>query len=246
MWRYCPDRGAISLEAFAERSKDAVGHESIPYHTFNGSNSQAAKEVMDRMRLDSRLRDVEQTWLPLSNLNGRHLPKFLGMDLGRKFGLLPSEIEYTHSLLWTGTTPGAFHTDYQDNVLIQLSGTIEVIVFPANCSIRHIPGPLVLSKAIATESIDRMTTRFFHLTLRAGEGVVIPSMAWHKVTSRDSSRMTVNGFMEPRFGQMRWPSAPANFFRRQDKEYLAMRVLWLRSMRHLYDTKKIVYFMHTF
>jgi len=246
MWRYCPDRGAISLERFVERANEAANHTSIPYSVYDGSNAKAAKHVMDKLWADARVAGRGQPWLPLSNMNGRHLPKFADVNLGLKLGLAPGELEATHSLLWTGTTPGAFHTDYQDNVLIQLSGSIEVIVFPANCAIRFLPGHLNLKKAVETENIDQVSTLFYHVKLRAGEGLVVPSMAWHKITSRDSDRITLNGFMEPKFDQMRWPSAPANFFRRQDPKYLAMRVLWLRSMKHLFDTRKIIYFMHTF
>ncbi|CAK0859244.1 unnamed protein product [Prorocentrum cordatum] len=70
MWRYCPDRGAISLERFVERANEAANHTSIPYSVYDGSNAKAAKHVMDKLWADARVAGRGQPWLPLSNMNG--------------------------------------------------------------------------------------------------------------------------------------------------------------------------------
>merc|ERR1712039_92036 len=86
---------------------------------------------------------------------------------------------------------------------------------------------------------------FFHIPLKEGEGVAVPSHAWHKVTSKQSRRVAVNAFMEPKFGKMRWKSAPNNYFNKENRQNAAMRILWLRSMKHLWKTRKLHYMMHT-
>merc|ERR1711920_94835 len=96
MWRYCPDRGAISLEGFVERANEAANHTSLPYSVYDGSNANAAKHVMDKLWADARVAGRGQPWLPLSNMNGRHLPKFADVNLGLKLGLTPGELEFTH------------------------------------------------------------------------------------------------------------------------------------------------------
>merc|ERR1712113_654542 len=148
-------------------------------------------------------------------------------------------VEATLSLLWFGVTAGEFHIDFQDNVLIQLTESCEIMVVPANCSHKDLPGGVV------REWMKTMKVPFIHTTIHAGEGIILPSMAQHKVTRRNSRSVAINAFLEPKFGKMRWRSAPSNFFTRQFKPNAAMRVLWLRSMRKLWDERRINLFMHT-
>jgi len=81
--------------------------------------------------------------------------------------------------------------------------------------------------------------------LREGEGVAIPSYAFHKVVSRRSGRVAMNAFMEPGFRKMRWRDSPSNYFRCASDGSEAMRVLSVKSMRRLWKTRKLHYIMHT-
>merc|ERR1712032_1234059 len=124
-----------------------------------------------------------------------------------------------------------------DNVIMQLTGEADVVVFPANCSFEtwRLPNKVVvrewLSRTADGKPLPKGSLRvpYFHMMLRQGEGVVIPSYAFHKVVSRQSSRVGMNAFMEPRFRKMRWKDSPSNYFLRASDGAEAMRVLFLKS-----------------
>merc|ERR550525_1496580 len=106
------------------------------------------------------------------------------LDLGEK--IFPGLVESTHSLLWMGQQRGGMHSDWQDNIIIQLTGTAEVVVFPANCSslAQHLPNQVTI-KDWVTKGVPQGQVRspFFHVQLHEGEGITIPSHSWHKVVS---------------------------------------------------------------
>ena len=66
-----------------------------------------------------------------------------------------------------------------------------------------------------------------------------------QVVSRESSRIGLNVFLEPKFPEMQWPSSPYNFYRSHDQDGLVMRQLWLRSLKHLWESDGIHLFMNT-
>merc|ERR1711920_410020 len=84
---------------------------------------------------------------------------------------------------------------------------------------------------------------FFHVTLRAGEGLVMPSHSFHRVWSRSSKRIAVNAFFEPKYKKMQWPHTVSHGFKMYEQSTLAMRILWLRALRRLWDTKQLGMFM---
>lgn len=168
------------------------------------------------------------------------MPELLGLG---------DEAETSHSMLWFGQTRGHMHPDWHDNVVIQLTGEDEIIVFPSNCS------SLVWGRFQPTETLrewvqygvgpGEVRAPFFHVVLRAGEGLTIPSMSFHKVVSRHSGRVALNAFIEPRWGRMRWAHAPYSFFNFQSPFLAALRIAWARSSVHLWRTHKMTAFMHT-
>merc|ERR1712187_919189 len=123
------------------------------------------------------------------------------------------------------------------------TGTVDMQVVPPNCSrlLRrpHDPDegmiPWLRKAANATEGVP--CAPFFHMRLRPGDGVVLPSGTFHRVVSREDRRVSLNAFFEPAFGEMRWKSAPSNFYVRQHVDVLATRALWIKVVRHLWETR---------
>merc|ERR1711933_412226 len=92
-----------------------------------------------------------------------------------------------------------------------------------------------------TDGMPRGQARipFFHVLLKPGEGVVIPSMAYHRILSRTSRRVALNFFLEPRFGKTWRPGAPKNSYSWMDRDKLALRTLWLRTMNKFWDAERV-------
>ncbi|CAK0860534.1 unnamed protein product [Prorocentrum cordatum] len=133
--------------------------------------------------------------------------------------------------------------NWQDTVIFQLSGMDEIIVFPPNCTAVTSEIPLrdsVHTWVMKNQKEDDVKVPFYHIRLRAGEAVVIPSMAVHVVKGLHSARFSLGVSFEPRFGQMAWPGAPSHFQGLQRPSVGAMRVLWARSTKRLWDAKKVI------
>jgi len=171
--------------------------------------------------------EEKRRFLGSANINLKRLPNFGGtLDVPSKLGL-DSEVAGMLSLLWMGTTTeeaakGAFHTDVQDNILMELvSETVVYIV----------PRELFWKQA----EDDEVHGRYYRVKLQPGEGIVIPSNYLHSVQHPHEDRLGVNFFFEPRFGSMQWPNSTGNFYTetaKDNKEHLAMRSLWFRSANY--------------
>jgi hypothetical protein len=190
-------------------------------------------------------RKHENVFIGVTNINMNRLEN-LSMDFGEM--IFPGQVEATHSLLWAGQQRGGMHADFQDNIIIQLTGKADIIVFPANCSAssQFLPNQVTVKDWVKKGvKPGKIRAPFFHVILQEGEGIAVPSHAYHKVVSTQSRRLAVNAFMEPKFGRMKWKSAPNNYFVNEDRANSAMRVLWLRAMAHLWKTRRLHYMMHT-
>lgn len=193
--------------------------------------------------------------LEAMQINLRRLPRFAKhVNFPEHLGLT-NETLMTHEFMWLGTAKGAWHMDKYDNVLMQITGEVDAyIVLPTCTALVANPatrlglydGLLNWSRQHLPSGPDQMKTPFFHLRLKPGEGVVLPSGTWHNVISRDTRRMGINAFFEPRYGKMQWgPDAWWNMWRRNDQRHLAVRSLWVETLKHLWDTKKISMAYHT-
>jgi len=187
--------------------------------------------------------------LPCCQVNARRLPGFPeALNFAEKLGV-GHLVSHTHSFVWPGSTPGQFHVDEWDNVQSQATGSCDVIIFPPRCSgsikMPLVEGHLDWRRRMREQKPGNQYAWFFHMRLKAGEGVVIPSNAFHKIISRDNRRLAVNSFLEPKFGKMQWPGNPAHQFAINSRDMLAARRLWVESLSHLWDTKKISMFMRT-
>uniref|UniRef100_A0A7S1MHV5 Cupin-like domain-containing protein n=1 Tax=Alexandrium catenella TaxID=2925 RepID=A0A7S1MHV5_ALECA len=179
-----------------------------------------------------------------SNINVRRLPNWTRSGRGENgtqaiaelLGLA-GQVEFAHSFLWLGVSAGGLHLDIQDNVLIQINGESHAFVIPANCS--RIEDTPFESNSATEEWFSQQgadAPPYFHITLRPGDGLVIPSNSMHAVVSQDASRIGLNLFFEPRFGAMRWPAAPNNYYNHAGEGHLAVRALWLKTLAELWDS----------
>jgi hypothetical protein len=240
--RYCHENP--SFKQVAELSKS---FDKSVVHRFVAFNNTRNAEVQRRFL---KFRNKNKA-LITSNVHTKYFPKFMeGVDVASKLGISNSVLT-THQYLWFGASHGALHHDFQDNVLIQISGEAEVIIVPPNCSHFILDGSHVQKQDLNYLWPDltdgwRYKAPFYHFQLKAGEGVVIPATAPHRIISWDNFRIGMNSFFEPKYKQMQWGStAPANFYSLQPDSLLAIRSLWTESLQHLFDTRRIVLAMHT-
>merc|ERR1712032_644805 len=189
----------------------------------------------------------QQQVLQPASINMRRLPGFTeGVDFAKEFGL-GDLVDATHEFLWFSVTPGTFHTDAYDNIFIHMAEEADLLVLPSNCSGLIVP---LASQGIMTflrknQTKGNLRAPFFHMRMKPGDGFTIPSGAKHKVVARSPHRVSVNAFFEPKFRQMQWTSAPGNMYLRNHPDVLAARNLWVKSLRHLWDTEKRSMFYHT-
>ncbi|CAE7267351.1 unnamed protein product [Symbiodinium necroappetens] len=173
------------------------------------------------------------------NVNLRRIPKFDGgLNVSDRVGL-GSQSTRGLSLLWYGVNPvkwwHALHTDVQDNVLIELVSATNVYVFPRELFWN-------------TPSDVNITGEYHKIRLEPGQGVAIPSNFLHTVEHLSDSRLAVNYFFEPEFGEMQWPNGKGNYYTemaKANKSHLAMRSLWFGSIGQLWDRFKIGMYMHS-
>ncbi|CAK0825672.1 unnamed protein product [Prorocentrum cordatum] len=189
-------------------------------------------------------------------ISARRLAGFKNIDFATLLGI-GELVEHVHAFVRLGPTGGLYHNDMFDNIIVQVSTTIDVVVVPANCS--H----LVTSESSrattilpskggilewATQGMRRGQSKvpFYHFKLRPGEGVVLPSGAVHNVFARSPHRIGLSAFMEPKFGKMQWgSSAPAGAFGRADRGYLAARSVAVRVLKKLWERRRLGMFWHT-
>lgn len=241
----CPKPGN-SLNEVGSWVKGFVKHE-LP---FNHVGAQSTKLLNDVQKLKAKRQDVGS-----GQTNSWRVPKWKeGVDYAKALGIT-NLIEHAYSILWIGTTAGEFHDDFQDNVLVQVSGYSSMIVFPSNCSplIKPVYGPKrkipentgALEWGTKGVPKGKVKAPFYHVSLKPGDGMVVPSGAIHKVVTGDPRRLALNAFFEPKFGEMQWPGSPLNIYNTHTKEGLAVRVLWLRVIHQLWIKRKIAMSMHT-
>lgn len=229
-----------NLAKLAEISKD-FHVEPIPFSAVHKYGLEPKESYHGWLALQNKA-------MHAANINVRRLPELTrGFDPAEKLGIQHLS-EHTHAYLWLGATAGGIHPDLQDNILIQLNTEAEVIVFPQACYplVQGIPNRANLMEWLPEgQPPNKSKAPFFHIHVKPGEGVVIPSLSLHQVISRNSHRIGINYFFEPKFDKMMWPQAPGNKFVRARRHDRAMRFLWVRTAKTLWDTHKIALFMHT-
>ena len=114
-----------TLDWFAEQSL-RFHRDEIPWSaTLEQADDTYLKEQFYRRNGES---------IGAANLNVRRLLNFpQGENMVEQFGLR-GLVDSTVSQLRFGNTPGVWHRDAQDNVYIQISGSVDILIFPVNCS----------------------------------------------------------------------------------------------------------------
>jgi len=164
-----------------------------------------------------------------ANINLKRLPNFGGnVDVPGKLGL-SSDVAGMLGLLWMGLVPenptmNPFHTDVQDNILMELVSEVVVSIVPR--------------ELLWQKDDEEVSGKYYKVHLKPGEGIVIPSNFLHSVYHLYPDRLGVNFFFEPRFGRMQWPNSTGNFYAetaKMNKEHLAMRSLWFQSANYVWQ-----------
>ncbi|CAK8994270.1 unnamed protein product [Durusdinium trenchii] len=168
--------------------------------------------------------------LSTANINLKRLPNLdEGLNVPEKLGL-GSEVAGMLGLLWMGMVDRpiarqSFHTDVQDNILMELVSTTEVTV---------VPRQVFWGKS----EMSQVSGQYYNVSLKPGEGIVIPSNFLHTVHHLHIDRLGVNYFFEPKFGAMQWANSIGNFYAenaKDNKEHLAMRALWFKSANVVWE-----------
>lgn len=234
----------MSLEDIVRKTKQFVKH--FPYDRMGkyGAEDGAKFEKLRAKNLS----------LSSHQINVKRLTNYMkDVDFTRALGL-DGLVDNLFSYLWLGVSPGEFHWDAEDNVLIQLTGEVDIFLFDANCTylVEELDRFADITEVVSTSDPkdqfmkgNRARIPFYHMRLRPGDGVVMPSFAKHRIIIRDTRRVGMNVAFLPKFGAMRWPGAPASAFTRFDIDVFAVRSLFMRSVKHLYETRGIVYTHHT-
>merc|ERR1719343_1774073 len=123
LYRHC--HANPSFKQVAELSEGFEGE--FQFATYNRTRSLEVHRRFLKFRNKNKA-------LITSNVHAKHFPNFMkDVDVAGKLGLTDSVLA-THQYLWFGASHGAIHHDFQDNVLVQITGVVEGIVVPPNCS----------------------------------------------------------------------------------------------------------------
>jgi hypothetical protein len=240
MWFSCPSSSTGStLAELANLSKD-LHTEEIPHSAFV-IQPQYLKVVFDHIVGPN---GSHGNLIECASVNVRRLPNFApNLDFAGLFGL-SGVVEHSNAVISGGHCQSEVQMNWQDSVIFQLSGVDEIIVFPPNCTAVTSEIPLrdsVHTWVMKNQKEGDVKVPFYHIRLRAGEAVIIPSMAVHIVKGLHSARFSLSVTFEPKLGQMAWPGAPSHFQGLQRPSVGVMRVLWARSIKRLWDTKKVTF-----
>jgi len=190
---------------------------------------------------------------PHLNGNLRHLAPWYDTDIPAMLNMT-SIVEREMPTFNVGITVGLSHYDEQDNILVGVKG-VNVINALANSNLTDVVHGYKFIGAEGTGLLDensprKMWHRFitrtdfvkdyvpnYVINLKPGDGMTLPSRVYHAVWRLRSEDLAMNAFMEPKFGEMRWESAPQNYFTQMAKDPLrmAIRTLWVKSAKALYD-----------
>lgn len=110
------------------------------------------------------------------------------------------------NFLWVGLSAGVMHYDELDNFLAQINGTKEVIIFsPRLTNVidgHHFPTSFDPSGIFAKQTLDNHPflkyLPYYRVKLNPGDGVVIPSGAYHLPLATSYDSLSINTFLVPK------------------------------------------------
>jgi len=198
------------------------------------------------------LADIGVSPIPgAARVNLRRLTRFVDVDPMIVRGLgLEGEVERASGQLNIGYSSGEPHWDEQDNVFIGVHGINVVMVVAQNFtdaadgykgSGYGMPFPKWLQYDHFVQRKNAFRHKhmpFYAMVLRPGEGAMIPSRSYHTVFGTHD-RVGLNTFLEPRFGRMQWASNPNSHWHREIPERKALRNLWVKTIKAMWDNKRL-------
>ena len=134
-------------------------------------------------------------------VNIRRLTKkrFIQPNFLKNFG-------HSFSFLWMGLSPGGFHFDEFNNVLLQLSGRKRVVCFDPiyadTISHDHYLTILDDDSLFSDKNIQAYPglakVPYFEAELKAGDALILPSAAYHAPKAMSFDSVSLNAFFTPR------------------------------------------------
>merc|ERR1711865_299477 len=116
-----------------------------------------------------------------------------------------------HSFIWIGPSPGGLHYDELPNILIQLQGEKELVIFSSEFTEAidgdHYPSSFNLTTFFSDAPRLREIPHF-RVKLTPGVGVVIPRFAYHAPSSRTADSLSLNVFFSDIHGQEHYSELP--------------------------------------
>eukprot|EP00747_Dinoflagellata_sp_TGD_P036846 gnl/TRDRNA2_/TRDRNA2_138728_c2_seq1.p1 gnl/TRDRNA2_/TRDRNA2_138728_c2~~gnl/TRDRNA2_/TRDRNA2_138728_c2_seq1.p1 ORF type:complete len:284 (-),score=35.59 gnl/TRDRNA2_/TRDRNA2_138728_c2_seq1:3-767(-) len=189
-----------------------------------------------------------------ASVNTRRLPNLPVKNLESLLGDFPW-LERVWSNLWFGAVPDVLHYDDPDNLVIALHGDIYISVWEQNDTTLlnggrgywtpHFDLPSLSGFATAQTVEAAPWVRhfpFITLKLEVGQGILIPSRTYHSLAVPDATRVLLNAWIMPKYGEL-WdaPASAHSFYRAemQAPEYAALRHLKSSTIYRLWDTRHL-------
>ena len=130
---------------------------------------------------------------------------------------------HVFNFVWVGWSAGGLHYDDMDNVLTQVCGTKEIVIFPPEATDLidggHYPTKFesraFFSAAAFAASPHLAAVPHHRVKLQPGMAVAIPSRAYHAPLATSHDSVSINSFLAPSLLYWSFPSAATgNFFTR--------------------------------
>jgi len=230
------DRLAMHCKEGYKRKPISIVDEEIA--TVNGRPS--TLDRADRQRISSGY----YAWSPAGYVHTRRLPEFhKKLPEVEKLMGIEEDVLRGQSMLWLGATAGGFHYDEEANVYVQLSGETFAFLVPQNYTdaftgaVRHpwssagLPGWQELERDPWLKNVP-----IYLVHLRPGDGITLQSRTYHRFMAQTADRVSLNWFFIPKWRKMEYN--PSDWYAQEAErslERLAMRQLWARSLKKVFD-----------
>lgn len=237
----------ITLDEMAEGEGPSSERISLWCEFTSSTSLTRYTNIMNKTRAGIPVKDSQRAYV-----NTKRMPKFFERlpDVAEKLQLKP-HVTRTESFLWMGKVmpnlhwfstdraPGALHFDEESNFYIQVTGVTQYVVIPLNFTevsfgaTRH-PGYPTFQELEQDPYFRNVTLHL--ITLKPGDGLTFPGMAYHSVHPLVHDRVALNFFFVPGWRQME--HTPMNWYSKEadrSLKRLALRQLWARSFARAWD-----------
>ncbi|MBC7913833.1 MAG: cupin-like domain-containing protein [Pyrinomonadaceae bacterium] len=194
----------------ADHLKGEFGHSLISIHNkYDGKTFRFSGVSLKS--LIAKLQDVTPNQIrEMTSIQRRELYGVMNTRRLSKMQFVNNEFsdnfKHSFSFLWVGLSPGGLHCDFFDNILLQLSGTKQIKIFPSCVSdliskdhYVSLPNPFNFfseENRNAFPWLDELP--YYDITINEGEAVVIPSAAYHAPIALTTNCVSINTFFTPK------------------------------------------------